>query len=757
MVVKVLINTSVKKLNKVFDYGVPAELEQKVVLGKRVSINFGVGLSKVNEGIIVKVISSDEYLESQIKNTKKYKLKNIIDVLDEISYIDEKRLKLAKWMSQIYFCNVYDTLKLMMPPGTNSINSSKNINTNLVTLVVLKKSIEQIEEDIESKKITSAKHVQLLRFLSQNEYVLLDDIVNGLGISKAVIKRVVENGYVSLEKTDVKEEEITVSIDNSKSPALTEEQQIAVESLRENIDSDKYSSSLLFGVTGSGKTEVYLNAIEHVINKGKTAIVLVPEISLTHQTLTRFVSRFGDCIGVLHSKMTISKRKEEYRKIMEGKYSIVLGARSAIFAPLKNIGLIVIDEEHDSSYYSQTTPKYSTKEVAKYIAKESAAVLLLGSATPEVSTYYKAKTGKIELLELTKRPNNYTLPQVITVDLKEDRILQGKSILSVRLKEEILKNIQNKEKTMIFLNKRGYTSSIKCNECGHIVKCPNCDVPLTYHKSNKLLVCHYCSHVEQLKEECLKCKSTDIHDLRVGTEKLEEELTSLFHGVKIIRMDADTTIKRDSYQKILDDFKNKDIDILVGTQMISKGHDISDVTLVGVLGADTLISMNDYMSSERAYSNISQVSGRAGRGEKKGRVIIETSDSENHILEAVKKHDYIDFYEKEIEHRKLFIYPPFIDFVLIELSSKDRNMLKNDSEKLYEILNDTRYEKIYKVFTPKSPFVERVNNKYKINIVLKCKFNLEFLQIFYAKLKEYDRIIKKDIRISITKNPIYIG
>ena len=444
--------------------------------------------------------------------------------------------------------------------------------------------------------------------------------------------------------------------------------------------------------------------------------------------------------------MTIAKRKEEYKRIKMGKVNIVIGARSAIFAPLDNIGLVIIDEEHDTSYYSQTKPKYSTEENA---------VLVLGSATPEISTYNKAINGTIELFEMKNRAANAKLPQIELISLRDDRIMGNTSSISLALKEAIEENIKNKEQTMLFLNKRGYNSYLTCKECGYVFNCPNCDVAMTYHKTNNLLLCHYCSHAERNVHICPKCGSEQISSYNLGTEKLEEELKELFPKISVLRMDADTTIARDAQAKILDDFKNNNIDVLIGTQMISKGHDMPNVTLVGIIGADSLLAMNDFSASERAFSNIYQVSGRAGRSTKEGRVLIQTSDSENYILEAVKHNDYNEFFDKEIDYRKTYGYPPFIDILLFEVSGANLEDVKSDAEKLYNILSyDNQNE--YRVFSPKSPYIQKLNNRFRVNVMVKAKLNTAIYSKMYGKIKIYNAKKRANTSLSITKNPTFI-
>lgn len=751
-IAKVLINTSVKSLNKVYDYLVPEKMEQDIKIGKRVLVSFGKGRSD-EEAIIVKI---EEKTAEELKSYN-YKLKEIIEILDEVSYINESRLKLAKYISFLYFCNVYDALKLMLPPGTKSKNTKKSLNTKQNTLVKLIKNPEEIMEDIENNVITSAKHIKLLTFLMYNDYVLINDIIDGLEISRQVINTVEKNGYITLEKVDIKPDFLTefkVSPTEPKKP--TPEQEFAIDRINSYIDSNEYKQCLLFGVTGSGKTEVYLQVIKRVLEKGKRAIVLVPEISLTYQTVNRFVSRFGNNIAILHSKMTVSKRKEEYKRIKNGEVDIIIGARSAIFAPVDNLGLVIIDEEHDGSYYSQTTPKYSTKEVASYICKENNASLILGSATPEISSFYKAQAGIMDIVTMENRPGTAVMPKIEIVNMKYDRVLGNTSDISLRLKEEIKKNIDKNEQTMIFLNRRGYLSYLRCNECSYIFKCPNCDVAFVYHKTSNLLHCHYCSHVERNVHKCPCCGSENISSSTIGTQRLEEELKEIFPGVTTLRMDADTTVAKDSHQKILDKFKNENINILIGTQMISKGHDIENVTLVGILGVDTMLGMDDYLSSERAFSNISQVSGRAGRAKLPGRVLIQTNDPDNYILNAVINNSYIEFYEKEIKHRKKFGYPPFIDIVLFEISGRNFYLVKSEIDRLYNILNSENTG-IYKVFNPKAPFIQKINNKFRVNIIVKTKLNTNSYNKLYEKINIFNKTKKNGVNMVVTRNPIFIG
>lgn len=754
MIAKILIDTTVKMLNKVYDYKVPEQLEAIAEVGKRVYVNFGQGIGIETEGIIVK-LEDDELDNIDQTGKRKYKLKKILSILDIDNYLDDSKLKMAKWIGKMYFCNVYDALKLMLPPGTRGVNNKKELKGNIETVVSLSKTNIEIEEDIESGKISSGRHIKLLRFLMDNEYVLISDLVEGLEITRAIIKLVEKNGYIKIEKREIEQEE-KIDIKRSIKLKASKEQQEIIDDIIIKMRNGESNINLIHGITGSGKTEVYLQILEKCIEGGGNSIVLVPEISLTYQTKARFISRFGDVVSVLHSKMTIAEKKLEWKRIKDGKVKIVIGPRSALFVPLPDLELIVIDEEHDSSYSSGMTPKYITREVAEYIARTNNITLILGSATPEISTMYRAIDIKdIDYYRLDKRPGGAEEPDIKIVDMKNENLI-GNRLISNELREAIEKNILNGQQSFIFLNRRGFTTSLMCKACGHTLRCVNCDVNLTYHKKSNLLLCHYCSYVEKKLDLCPICSSNSIVETGVGTQKIEEELQSIFPKARMIRMDMDTTIKKGSHEDILGRFNNNETDILIGTQMISKGHDIENVTLVGVINADSTFAGNDYMSTQRGFQNLLQVAGRSGRGSLKGRVIVQAYDLDNYAIKCLENNSYDEFYKKEIAARKMAGYPPFIDILLIELMFTDKKTLMNEAIKLYDIL-DSKSSDNYKVYSPKAPFIQRVNNKYKVQIVLKIKINTENLDLVYENLKKYDKINNKKISVVVTKNPTYIG
>ena len=508
---------------------------------------------------------------------------------------------------------------------------------------------------------------------------------------------------------------------------------------------------------------MYLQLIDEVVGKGKTAIVLVPEISLTPQMLDRFISRFGkEKIAVLHSKLSLGERYDEWNRIKEGKAKIVIGARSAIFAPVENLGIIIIDEEHDSSYKSESNPKYDAKQVAKYIAKQNNCPLLLGSATPDLGDYYKAKDlGKIELLELTKRANEAALPKVTIIDLKQELANGNRSMLSRELYSSIEENLKEKRQTILFLNRRGYSTFVMCRECGYVAKCKNCNISLTYHSYEKKLKCHYCGYEENLVTVCPECGSKKIRYFGTGTQKLEEEIKKEFPNASTIRMDVDTVTKKNSHEEILKKFRDENIDILIGTQMVVKGHHFPNVTLVGVIAADSSLNIDDYRANERTFQILTQVAGRAGREkDKPGKVIVQTYNPDNFSILCSKKQDYEMFYETEILIRKQLKYPPFCDIIVIGFNGLNQKQLIDISNKSYNYLrqyldNEDEIEenKEFKIFKPMPAPIDKIQNRYRYRIIIKGVMNKRANEVLNNYLRDVYQKDLKDIRISVDVNP----
>ena len=592
--------------------------------------------------------------------------------------------------------------------------------------------------------------------MKSNEGCTVTEIEAFTDCSRAIVNTLVKNGYLEItEKKIDRNPLINKNIEQNQKLKLTEEQEKAFKKVQNAMQQNQFEEFLLYGVTGSGKTEVYLQLIQEAIENNKTAIVLVPEISLTPQMLDRFIARFGkEQIAVLHSKLSIGERHDEWERIKEGKAKIVIGARSAIFAPIKNLGIIIIDEEHDSSYKSESTPKYNAKEIAKKVAKENNIPLVLGSATPDLTTYYKAKEkNEITLLELTKRANNSALPKVEIVDLKQELANGNRSMLSMDLYQSIEENLKNKLQTILFLNRRGYSTFIMCRNCGYTVKCKNCDISMTYHSYENKLKCHYCGYEEKLVKICPECGSDKIRYFGTGTQKLEQEIHKQFPQAKTIRMDVDTVTKKNSHEEILNKFKNEDIDILIGTQMVVKGHHFPKVTLVGVIAADSSLNIDDYRATERTFQILTQVAGRAGRENLPGKVIIQTYNPENFSIQEAQKQNYDKFYETEIALRKQLKYPPFCDIIVIGFNSTNEDEIKKVSQEIFEKLKDKIDKEQFNIFKPMPSPIDKIQNKYRWRIIIKGNMTEEANKIFNDTLKEIYQKNYKDTKITIDVNP----
>ena len=755
MVARILIDSSVKGINKVYDYKVPEDKIDEAQVGKRVLVNFGNGRGRKDEGIIVKL---------QEKPSKEgMRLKYISEILDDTNVVTEEKLSFAKWMSKQYFCNVYDCLKLMFPPGTKAKFKEKNIKKKYENKIKLAMDINRAKDMIKNNEIKSAKHMQVINYLiDSSSSAMQKDILNTLNITKSVIDTMNKNKLIEIVQEEVKEEysnNFSVNLNYTKK-TLTNEQEEVYRSIKSLMDNENYYNCILKGITGSGKTEIYINLIEEVIKNNKKAIMLVPEISLTYMMAERFVTRFSNKVAILHSKMTDTERKKEWMRIKNDEVKIVVGARSAIFSPIdfKDLGIIIIDEEHDLSYTSQTTPKYITEEVAKYMCKKANCVLLRGSATPSIVTYYEAKEEDGILFTLNNRPNNAKPPKIQILDMKQEFTYKNRrsKIYSEEFLDRLEENIKKGEQTMIFLNRRGHSAYFICDECGAKLKCPKCDVSLTYHKKANLNICHYCSYVEKVTDVCKECGKKALKMHGIGVEKLEEELYRVCKDVKILRMDADTTAVKDGHKKILDAFKRKEANCLIGTQMISKGHDIDNVTLVLVVSADSLLSINDYKAGERAFSNMLQVAGRAGRKDKEGYVIIQTYDDKNDIIKAVQNQDYDALYEDEIYFRRMLDFPPFCQIVQIDITADDVNTLSKAEKVFYMYLEKVKTDGM-EIFSPKSPYIQKVNNKYRSYIVIKCIFDEDKARRIKFAVDKFEENERYKVKISVTKDPIYVG
>ncbi len=740
MIAEIIINRTAKRLNRTFDYKVPIELEELIMIGSTVLVPFGKS-STLEEGYVV-----------GIKENTTYEVKEIVKVKHNLT---EKQIELAKWMAKRYFCNVSDCIKQMLTPGTKNKKTEKNVQDKTINAVYLKKEIDEIQFDIEMGKIKSEKQKKILQFLKSNEGATVPEIELFTDGSRAIVKTLEKNGYVEIIEKKIERNPLAnKKIQKTENLKLTDEQQSAYNKVALDITTNSYEQFLLYGVTGSGKTEVYLQLIGKALEQNKTAIVLVPEISLTPQMIDRFIARFNkDEIAVLHSKLSIGERYDEWNKIKEGKAKIIIGARSAIFAPTENIGIIIIDEEHDSSYKSEAIPKYDAKEIAKKIAKENNCPLLLGSATPDLATYYKAQQGKITLLELTKRANNSKLPEVEIVDLKMELANGNRSMLSIKLHDEIEQNLKDKRQTILFLNRRGFSTFIMCRECGYTVKCKNCNISMTYHKTENKLKCHYCGYEENVVTICPECHSDKIRYFGTGTQKLEQEINKIFPEASTIRMDIDTVTKKNSHEEILNKFKNENIDILIGTQMVVKGHHFPNVTLVGVIAADSSLNIDDYRANERTFQILTQVAGRAGREQLDGKVVIQTYNPDNFSIICAQKQDYEMFYNTEIALREQLKYPPFCDIILIGFNSLSEKELIDASTKIYNYLKTNLNGQEFNVLKPMPSPIDKIQNRYRWRIIIKGNMTEAANNVLNTCLRKFYNSNYKNTRVSVDVNP----
>ena len=541
---------------------------------------------------------------------------------------------------------------------------------------------------------------------------------------------------------------------------LNEEQKNACNKVISEMFDQNKKPYMLHGVTGSGKTEVYMEIIDCALSQGLDSIVLVPEIALTPQTITRFKNRFGDIVGVFHSQLSEGQKHDVYKAIKSGNIRILIGARSALFAPFNSLGVIIIDEFHETSYKSEKNPKFSAIEVAKFIANKNNISLVLGSATPSIDEYYKAKNGEYNLIEIKQRANKNPLPKIEVVDMKEELNKGNKSIFSFKLQDEIKQAIKNNNQVILFLNRRGYASFVSCRSCGYVFQCENCDISLTYHKGKNIGRCHYCGYEREIPKECPECSSIYVKPFGVGTQKIEEELKVIFPELKVLRMDKDTTSKKGSLEEILNKFKNKEADILIGTQMLSKGLDFDNVTLVGILSADMILNFPDFKSFETTFQLITQVSGRAGRSDKEGKVVLQTYDTDHYSIRRAINYDFEGFYEDEIKIRKAFGYAPFNNMISVVVSGENENLVKKNIQNMYDsiiyLLKGRGITDFEFILGPNPCSISKINQNYRWQILFKddnIEINLLKGIIKYICITKRDVVFSKEINISIDINP----
>ena len=738
-VAALLIDNATKNFDRIYYYEVPSYLLDKVKTGVRVNIPFGRGNS-------IRLAYFLDFIDYKDKGT--YKLKQIINIVDEESVMSKRQFKLAKEIRNKYFCTYSQAINIMIPSGAKVkkekyalIDNKKirldvfireNPSFDLSKIEIIEKQYKVVNskvrrsvklnispsfalEIIENFELSNEKQIRLIELLLDYEYITITDLNNYENISKSTVNTLAKKGYISIFDMEIERVIEPISdIDTFRPSELTAEQDKAINIINESLEKKGYDRLLIKGVTGSGKTEIYLNIANSVIKSGKQVIILVPEISLTPMMIRQFLGRFNDNVAILHSRLSVVERFEQWKKIKDNKVSIALGARSCLFAPFDNLGLIIIDEEHENSYKSETTPKYSAIDVANMRCKIDDCLLLLGSATPSIYTYNLFKKES-KVIELHKRVSRSELPKVTVVDMREELIENNNKILSEKLKFEINNNIKKGEQTLLFINRRGYDSIYICKDCGYTIKCDSCDISMTYHKKRNILVCHKCGKIKQLNNICPNCKSENVSSLSIGTQKIEEYIQETFPKASFLRMDLDTTGLRNSHMKILDKFKNEKVDILIGTQMIAKGHDFPNITLVGILSADALTKSFSIYGEERAFQLITQAVGRAGRGNKKGRAIIQAFDVDNHAIIYGISQDYNEFYDYEIKLREQLEYPPFGIIGKVLISSNSEKDARFWASKCEKILGNTDMNISYSAKAP----VYKINNKYRYRIIIK--------------------------------------
>ena len=742
MIAEIIIDSSVKNLNRMFDYNIPKDMENNISIGSRVLVPFGRS-KKLEEGFV-----------TNIKESTDYEVKDIAKI--EEQPLTTEKIVLSKWMAKRYFSNISECMKLMLKPGTTTKNFANRTKDKTALFVSLNMPKEEVKEYINNKKVKSEKQISILNYVMQMDSVMQAELIEKTNTSRAIIKTLKKNGFLKIETKKVVRNPLNDKrINRTKNLQFTEEQQLAYSEVEKSIEKNEYKKFLLYGVTGSGKTEIYLQLIEKIVEQGKSAIMLVPEISLTPQMINRFIERFGkEIISVLHSKLSVGERHDSWERIETGEARIVIGARSAIFAPVQNLGIIIIDEEHDSSYKSEMSPRYNAKEVATEIARYSKIPLLLGSATPDIKTFYEAQNGKIELLRLTKRANKSNLPNVQIVDLRQELANGNRTMISFKLHKLIEENLKNKKQTILFLNRRGFSTFIMCRDCGYVAKCKNCNISLTYHKKEGKLKCHYCGYEEPLITICPNCGSKKIRHFGSGTQKLELEINKMFQKASTIRMDIDTVTKKNSHEEILRKFNEEKIDILIGTQMIVKGHHFPDVTLVGVVSADGSLNIDDYRASERTFDLLVQVAGRAGREHLPGNVIIQTYNPDNYSVQYAKKQNYEEFYNVEIKLRKQLRYPPFCDIIMFGISGEQEEIVSKTANELFTNLDKKIKEANISanLLKPLPAPIDRIKNRFRWRIIMKTNISDKLIEIINECL--YDKeLLKNNARVIADINP----
>lgn len=722
----IVIDSDSIQLDRIFTYKIPEKFQGIIELGFRVKVPFGLG-NKLIDGFVLEL--SDHYDNIN-------KLKYINDICDEFPVLTLRDIELINTMKNEYLCSYIECIRLFLPKGIMKGVSEKKVTTVFAG-------------NEPTGKFCKENYTLIYNKVLQNNGVFgKNELSKKYNFSLSSINTMIKYGFLITDNIKVSRYN-TKEYDKYAVRKLNAEQSDAVETI---LYSDK-NKFLIHGVTGSGKTEIYMALVRKMMELNKDSIILVPEIALTPQMVERFKGRFGKDIAVFHSRLSDGERYDEWFRVKKGEVKVAIGARSAVFLPFNNLGIIVIDEEHEGSYKSESDPKYNAREIAEMICGfNKKCKIILGSATPSVETYHKASCGEYKLIEINNRADGALMPKVTVVDMREELINNNRSIFSNQLFAAINDRLEKKEQSIIFLNRRGFSTFVSCRKCGYVFKCTNCDISLTYHNEEKMLVCHYCGKRMHLPDVCPKCKSRYVKYFGIGTEKIEQEIRKCFPSSRTLRMDFDTTRKKNSYEKIYEAFKNKEADILIGTQMVAKGLDFPDVTLVGIVAADLSLNMPDFRSGERTFQLITQVSGRAGRGKKQGEVIVQTYNPENSNIMFSVKNDYINFYNEEIRIRECMNYPPFTKILHIVLSSKNENLLIKTSMNLGVLIKKYTDDEV-NMLGPCPCEISKIKEMFRWQIILKGNFDTNFSQSIKNIVYDCVKDVYNEIRISLDINP----
>lgn len=763
-VAEVLVEVPAREINRPFDYLIPTHLQQVISQGSRVVVPFG---PRKVQGYVLQLKDKQATTEAAT-----HKLKEIEHILDEFPPLTQELIELGKWMSLEYVCFLITALQALLPAVLKSktkkiVHERKDgeLETKYqVNDKVTKKSIAMVSpigsaEELADEKLQlsnrAKKQKEIIEYFQNDpQPIPLVELLEMCATTRSTVKQLEQSGILKIEQQEVGRDPYQDrKFVQTEALPLTKEQQNAFEEIRSCVVQGEYKTFLLHGVTGSGKTEIYLQTIAYAMSKGKEAIVLVPEISLTPQMVERFKGRFGEQVAVIHSRLSAGERYDEWRKIRQGKVKVAIGARSALFSPFQNLGIIIVDEEHESSYKQEENPKYHARDVAIFRGQYHQAPVILGSATPTLESYARAQKGVYQLINLEERVQGRPLPKVEIVDMRSELHEGNRSMFSRVLFDKITHCLERKEQMVLFLNRRGFSTFVMCRDCGFVQQCPHCDISLTYHKVTQSHRCHYCGYSEKQVQQCPECESEHIRFFGTGTQKVEEELHKHFPGIRVVRMDVDTTQKKGSHERLLQNFRDQRADVLLGTQMIAKGLDFEKVTLVGVIAADSLLHLPDFRAAEKTFQLLTQVSGRAGRHQLLGEVVVQTYTPEHYSVIAAAEHNYLSFYQQEMNHRHQRGYPPYYYITLITFTHEDIPVLVRACEQSVQWLKKQISVNSI-VLGPVASPIPKIKDRYRYQCMIKYRDEPNLGTILTQLLERNKRSIDKHhLLIQIDKNP----